>query len=115
VRINEELLERKVAAPVKKTEINGCRGSAALTTRHPSLSAKVGTKFRRQVAVAVCIVRSRTKGHGFCLFLYLNKCVYPCWSLKLGSESASVDTAGPAVVIIAYGHVLSRVHGPGAV
>jgi hypothetical protein len=32
VRINEELLERKVAAPVKKTEINGRGGSAALTT-----------------------------------------------------------------------------------
>jgi hypothetical protein len=36
VRINEELLERKVAAPVLKTEINGRMGSAALTTRHPS-------------------------------------------------------------------------------
>jgi hypothetical protein len=32
VRINEELLERKVAAPVKKTEIHDCAGSAALTT-----------------------------------------------------------------------------------
>jgi hypothetical protein len=32
VRINEELLERKVVAPVKKTEINDCRGSAALTS-----------------------------------------------------------------------------------
>jgi hypothetical protein len=32
VRINEELLERKVAAPVYKTEINGCEGTAALTT-----------------------------------------------------------------------------------
>jgi hypothetical protein len=37
VRINEELLETKVAAPVKKTEINDRRGSAALTTRHPSI------------------------------------------------------------------------------
>jgi hypothetical protein len=35
VRINEKLLERKVAAPVKKTEINDGGGSAALTTRHP--------------------------------------------------------------------------------
>jgi hypothetical protein len=32
VRINEELLERKVAAPVYKTEINDRGGSAALTT-----------------------------------------------------------------------------------
>jgi hypothetical protein len=37
VRINEELLERKVAAPVQKTEINGRGGSAAPTTRHPSI------------------------------------------------------------------------------
>jgi hypothetical protein len=37
VSINEELLEKKVAAPVKKTEINGRVGSAALTTRRPSI------------------------------------------------------------------------------
>jgi hypothetical protein len=51
VRINEELLERKVAAPVYETEINDRRGSAALNTRHHSIH-KFGTKFRRQVAVA---------------------------------------------------------------
>jgi hypothetical protein len=34
VRINEELLEWKIAAPVKKIEINDRVGSAALTTRH---------------------------------------------------------------------------------
>jgi hypothetical protein len=32
IRINEELLERKVAALVYKTEINDRGGSAALTT-----------------------------------------------------------------------------------
>jgi hypothetical protein len=37
LRINEELLERKVAAPVYRTEINDRRGSAALTMRHPSI------------------------------------------------------------------------------
>jgi hypothetical protein len=37
VRINEELLERKEAAQVYKTEINDRRGSVALTTRHPSI------------------------------------------------------------------------------
>jgi hypothetical protein len=47
VRIIEELLERKVAAPVYKTEINGHVGSAAMTTRHPSIL----TKIRRPVVV----------------------------------------------------------------
>jgi hypothetical protein len=37
VKINEELLERKVAAPVEKTEINDRWGSATLTIRHPSI------------------------------------------------------------------------------
>jgi hypothetical protein len=37
VKINEELLERKVVALAKKTEINDCAGSAALTTQHPSI------------------------------------------------------------------------------
>jgi hypothetical protein len=37
MRINVELLERKAAAPVYKTEINGRGSSAALTTRRPSL------------------------------------------------------------------------------
>jgi hypothetical protein len=37
VRTNEELLEREVEAPVQKTEIDDRRGSAALTTRHPSI------------------------------------------------------------------------------
>jgi hypothetical protein len=37
VRINEELLEREVAAPVEKTEIDDLGGSAALTTRHPTI------------------------------------------------------------------------------
>jgi hypothetical protein len=39
----EELLDRKVGAPVKKTE-NTAVGSATLTTCNP-LSAKVGTNF----------------------------------------------------------------------
>jgi hypothetical protein len=36
VRINEELLEKKVKAPVWKTEINGRGRSAAVTMRYPS-------------------------------------------------------------------------------
>jgi hypothetical protein len=37
VRINEKLLERKVAAPVYETEINDLGGSAEVTTRQPSI------------------------------------------------------------------------------
>jgi hypothetical protein len=44
VRINEEILERRVAASVQETEINERRGSAELTTRHP-LSTKVELNF----------------------------------------------------------------------
>jgi hypothetical protein len=45
VRINEELLERNIVAPVYKTEINDRRGSAALTTRHPSNPQKLALNF----------------------------------------------------------------------
>jgi hypothetical protein len=44
-------LKEKLATPALKTEINDRRGSTALTTNTP-LSAKVGTIFRQQVAVA---------------------------------------------------------------
>jgi hypothetical protein len=45
VRINEELLERKVAAPVEKIEINDRGGSAALTMRHPLYPQKLALNF----------------------------------------------------------------------
>jgi hypothetical protein len=44
VRITEELLERKVAAPVQKAKISGRGDSLRWPTRH-SLSAEVGTNF----------------------------------------------------------------------
>jgi hypothetical protein len=48
-------LKEKVAAPVYTIEIN-CRGSsAALTTRHPSLSTEADTKIRRPVALALSV------------------------------------------------------------
>jgi hypothetical protein len=52
VRINEKVLERKVTAPIQKTEINGRGGSAALTMRHPLYPQKLTLNFAKQVAVA---------------------------------------------------------------
>jgi hypothetical protein len=69
VRINEELFERKVAAPVWKTEINDRKGSAALTTRHPSIHKSWHKTSSTSGGRSVGIVRLRTKGHGVCLFV----------------------------------------------
>jgi hypothetical protein len=44
VRINEELLETKVAAPVEKTEIHDRRGTTALTTT-PLFPQKLALNF----------------------------------------------------------------------
>jgi hypothetical protein len=67
VRINEELLERKVAAPVYKAEINDRGGSAAMTSIHKSWHYISSTSGGRSVG----IVRLRSKGHGVCLFVCL--------------------------------------------
>jgi hypothetical protein len=44
VSTTEELLDRKVAAPVQKTERIRPEGSVTLTTWHP-LSAQIGNRF----------------------------------------------------------------------
>jgi hypothetical protein len=67
VRINEELLERKVAAPVQKTEINGRGESAALTARLPSIHKSWHYISPTSGGRSVGIVRLRTKGHAVCL------------------------------------------------
>jgi hypothetical protein len=59
----EELLGRKISGSVLEKREHGLRGSAALTTRHPS-NANVGSNFvdkRRSLG----IVRSRTQAMGF--------------------------------------------------
>jgi hypothetical protein len=65
LRIIDELLERKVAAPFYKNEINGRGGSAALTTQYP-LPAEVGTIFAGRGGRSVGIVRLRNKSNGIC-------------------------------------------------
>jgi hypothetical protein len=89
VRINEELLERKIAAPVYKTEINDRGGSAALATRHPS-THKSCSKFRQQVAVDqsvyfVCGLNATE----FACFMCRNMCVIEM--LKCITEAAAVN------------------------
>jgi hypothetical protein len=80
VRINKELLERKVAAPVQKTEINDHEGSAALP-RNTSLSANVGTKLHQQVAVAQSVqFACGLKATEFVLFVGNQTLHYPAQS-----------------------------------
>jgi hypothetical protein len=69
MRINEELLERKVAAPVKKTEINDCGGSAVLITRHTSIHKSWHQILPAGGSHSVGIVCLQTKDHGVCLFV----------------------------------------------
>jgi hypothetical protein len=72
MRINEELLERKVAAPVYKTEINDPEGSAALTTQHSSVHKRWHKISPTNGGRSVGIVRLRTKGHGVCFLITRN-------------------------------------------
>jgi hypothetical protein len=72
VRINEELLERKVAAPVSKTEINDRGGSSALNTRHPSIHKSWHKNSPTRGGRSDGIDRLRTKEHGVC-FLSLKR------------------------------------------
>jgi hypothetical protein len=67
--VNEERLERKVAAAVYKTEINGREGTAALTTRHPSVRKSWHYNSPTSSGRSVSIVRLRTEGHGVCFVL----------------------------------------------
>jgi hypothetical protein len=70
VRVNEELLERKVAAPVLKTEINDRRGSAALTMRHPSIHESWHYVSSTSGGRSVGLIRLWIKGHGVCLVVF---------------------------------------------
>jgi hypothetical protein len=67
--INEEVFERKVAAPVKITEINGRGTSAALTTRHLSIHKSWHKNSPTNGGRSVGIFRLWTKSHGVCLFV----------------------------------------------
>jgi hypothetical protein len=70
VRIIEELFEIKVTVPDYKTEINDRGGSAALTTRHPSIHKSWHQFSPTSGGRSVSIVRLRTKGHRACFFFY---------------------------------------------
>jgi hypothetical protein len=85
VRINEELLEGKVATLVQKTEINDRGGSAALTTRHPSIHKSWHQISPTSGSCSVGIVHLRTKGHGVC-FVFASMCrpfMLICWESEI--------------------------------
>jgi hypothetical protein len=69
VRINEELLERKVAAAVYKSQITGRGGSAALTRGHPFIRKSWHQISPISAGRSVGIVRLRSKGHGVCCIM----------------------------------------------
>jgi hypothetical protein len=68
VRINEERLKEKVAAPVCRNEING--RSDPLRWPRP-LKRKVGTSFTGSGGRSISIVGFRPKGYGVCLFCFI--------------------------------------------
>jgi hypothetical protein len=64
----EQLLERKVAASVKKTEINGC-GDSLSWQRYTLYPLKLALTFPTSNGRAVGVVRWRTKAPEFFSFL----------------------------------------------
>jgi hypothetical protein len=71
-------------AVTMKTEINVRGGSAALTTRHPSLRKSWLYISPTSGGRSVGIVRLRTKGHGVCFFLLRrlsSSGIYAVWLL----------------------------------
>jgi hypothetical protein len=68
MRINEELLIRKIGAPVEKNDINGRGRSASLTTLNPSIRNSWHQISPTIEGRSVGIVRLRTKGHGVCFY-----------------------------------------------
>jgi hypothetical protein len=72
VRLIEELLERKVAAPVEKTEING-RGDSLRWPRDTLCRLKLALSLPTSGGRSVGIVRWRTNAPEFCcLFVDIN-------------------------------------------
>jgi hypothetical protein len=81
--------------PVQKTEINGRRGSAALTTRHPSIHKSWHKILSASGGRSVSIVLLRTKGHGVYIYIYIYVCVCVCVLLH---EYAELGLYGTQII-----------------
>jgi hypothetical protein len=68
----EELLERKVSGSGPENRDYGRRGSAALTTRHPSIRKSLALTSPTSGGRSVSIVRSRTQATEFFFFACKN-------------------------------------------
>jgi hypothetical protein len=95
VRINEELHERKVAAPVKKTEINDRGRPAALTTRYPSIRKSWHYIPPTIGGRSVGIVRLRTKGHEVCFIYIVTRSGVPEWTLLRNQQRPFCGSVSP--------------------
>jgi hypothetical protein len=64
VRTTEELLGKKIATPVKKTETND-GGNPLRWPRNTLYPQKLALRHQKSAGRSVCIVRSRTKATEF--------------------------------------------------
>jgi hypothetical protein len=72
----EELLERKSSSSGLENRYYGRRGSAALTTQHPSISKNLALTLPTSGSCSVGIVRSQTQATEFVLVLFVFRYCY---------------------------------------
>jgi hypothetical protein len=83
VSTTEELLDGKVAAPGLENRDYGLKGSAALTTRHPSVRKKLTLTSLISGGLSAGIVRSRTQATEFVFYFVLKNKTILTYSKQL--------------------------------